>query len=389
MGKYFTYTEVKNFIEIESQSNCKLISKEYIKSSKKIIIECACGEQFETTLDSFKRANKRQCNKCSRSLISERYRLKYDDVKNYIEIESNSMCKLLSEEYINSGRHLKLLCRCGNIFSKSLSNFKKGQYVCNKCSKKEQIKTFLYPYEDIRNFIEFYSNSDCVLLTEEKDYVNTNNKIKIRCKCGNVFETKFQSFLHKTKRQCNECGDILRADGSRLPYDFVKNFIENIKGYKLLSDTYINSGTKLEVQCDKGHIYEVIWEDIQKGNRCPFCKETRGEKRIEEYLSLNNVQLKIEKIFLDCRYIQPLRFDFYLPEHNVLIEYQGKQHYFPVDFAGKGEEWANEQFKINQIKDQIKRDYCNNNNIKLLEIPYWDFDNIEDILSSNLLKEVG
>jgi hypothetical protein len=79
-----------------------------------------------------------------------------------------------------------------------------------------------------------------------------------------------------------------------------------------------------------------------------------------------------------------LQFDSFIPDYNLCIEYQGEHHYFPVDFAGNGKEWAEEQFKENQIKDQIKRDYCNKNNIKLLEIPYWEFDNIENILESKL-----
>ena len=80
--------------------------------------------------------------------------------------------------------------------------------------------------------------------------------------------------------------------------------------------------------------------------------------------------------------INPLPFDFYLPQLNKCIEYDGGQHYFPVDFAGKGMEHAEEQFRKTQYRDKIKNDYCKNNGISLLRIPY--FKNVEEELNNFL-----
>ena len=63
-----------------------------------------------------------------------------------------------------------------------------------------------------------------------------------------------------------------------------------------------------------------------------------------------------------------------------LCEYQGEQHYEPVDFANKGIEWAEKQFERNQISDNIKRTYCKDKDIRLLEIPYWEYENAENII---------
>ena len=71
----------------------------------------------------------------------------------------------------------------------------------------------------------------------------------------------------------------------------------------------------------------------------------------------------------------------------MLIEVQGEQHYQPVCFGGISKDEAIHKFKIQQIKDNIKREYCKNKNIQLLEIPYWDYKNIEQILESRLLKQ--
>ena len=115
-------------------------------------------------------------------------------------------------------------------------------------------------------------------------------------------------------------------------------------------------------------------------------KSSRGEIKICDILDAAGLVYKEEYSFPDLISTsgRPLRFDFCVFDDNgdidFLIEYQGIQHYEPIDFAGKGEEWANEMFKSNQRRDKIKRDYCVENNIPLIEIPYWEIKNIENIL---------
>ena len=84
-----------------------------------------------------------------------------------------------------------------------------------------------------------------------------------------------------------------------------------------------------------------------------------------------------------------LRFDFYIDDKKVLLEYNGRQHYMPVDFKGEGQEIALAKFKNQQIYDDLKRTFANENNYDLIEIPYWEENNIEIILTEKLLsKEV-
>jgi hypothetical protein len=133
--------------------------------------------------------------------------------------------------------------------------------------------------------------------------------------------------------------------------------------------------------------YRKFSNSVNYDFRCPSCNKYTGENKIEEYLINNNISHINQYKFLGCKYKKVLRFDFYLPDYNLLIEYQGIQHYEPVDFAGKGNKWAEKQFETNQIKDKIKRDYCKNNNINLLEIPYWDIGMIDLILKNNIKTE--
>lgn len=79
-----------------------------------------------------------------------------------------------------------------------------------------------------------------------------------------------------------------------------------------------------------------------------------------------------------------LSYDFYLPNKNVLIEFQGEQHEQPIEYFG-----GKEKFKIQQEHDRRKREYAKNHNIDLLEIWYWDFNNIEQILRAKIFSKAS
>ena len=124
---------------------------------------------------------------------------------------------------------------------------------------------------------------------------------------------------------------------------------------------------------------------------CPICTNSKGEDRILSWVEGNFLRLKEtgiigctpEKKFSDCKDKRELPFDFgfeYFDSTWSVAEYQGKQHFFPVEFFG-----GKKAFKEQQKKDKIKKKYCKDNNISLLIIPYWEFDNIEKILKEALL----
>lgn len=114
------------------------------------------------------------------------------------------------------------------------------------------------------------------------------------------------------------------------------------------------------------------------------CRNSKGEKKIEDYLRNNNIQYERQKTFDGCKNQINLRFDFYLPKYDMCIEYDGIQHFQPVDFAGKGNEWAKDRFLETQENDKLKDEYCLAHKIKIVRIPYTDFDNIEMILREKL-----
>jgi len=428
-GQKYDHSYVKNFIEVESGSGCRLLSEEYINSSFKMELRCKCGEVFSTDFDTFKGASKMQCNKCGFSHYT------YDEVKFYIE--SNSQCKLLNKNYINNSTKLSLKCGCGNIFKTDLTNFKHfSKKQCNECSIKEGVYKERFTYEQVSKLIN-NDSSGCSLVSTK--YINSKSKIKIKCKCGNVFETTYGNFK-SGKKQCGECSGRINWD-----YDAVKDYINGEKGngctllsytynymteildiqcscgdvfqrtfacflqsnkncsacnnkvdrdyhsilnyintesqtnYKLLTTNHGEFSVRrlLTIQCDRGHIYKTRFNKFYSGHRCPICIESNGEQSVRTYLNNKKIRFESEKTFNKLVGLGGglLRYDFAILKCDKivsLIEYDGEYHYRDI--------YEKQDFQRQQEHDRLKNDFAIQNNIPLLRIPYWDFKNVNIIL---------
>ena len=73
---------------------------------------------------------------------------------------------------------------------------------------------------------------------------------------------------------------------------------------------------------------------------------------------------------------------------NIAFEYNGEQHYRPVDFAGKGEKWAKKQLQLTQNREKAKIEFCSKNKIPIIIVPYWERNNMESFIISEL-KKIG
>lgn len=137
-------------------------------------------------------------------------------------------------------------------------------------------------------------------------------------------------------------------------------------------------------QCEQGHYNEITTSNWGKIKTCRQCKTGRsfGEEIIQKLLISLNISFKEEYSFEDCIYERPLRFDFYLPDYNCCIEYDGIQHFQPTNFS-------HDNYEIRQKRDKIKNQYCKDNNIVLIRIPYTDLDLINKQYIIDRLKENG
>ena len=123
-------------------------------------------------------------------------------------------------------------------------------------------------------------------------------------------------------------------------------------------------------KCDCGSFAEVSVGQLMRGHTlsCGCRHQSKWEVFIGDYLTLLNVKFQPQKRFNDCRnknQTDMLPFDFYLPDYNICIEYDGEHHFRPIDIWG-----GQDKFLINQENDSIKNNYCKNHNITLLRLPY-------------------
>ena len=118
---------------------------------------------------------------------------------------------------------------------------------------------------------------------------------------------------------------------------------------------------------------------LLQGVGCPVCNQSKGEFIIKTFLESNNFIYKPQYVFDECRYKNPLHFDFYLPNYNTCVEYDGVQHFKPVEHFG-----GEERLKYTIENDKIKNKFCKENKIKMIRIPYTQIGIIEKILSEKL-----
>lgn len=308
---------------------------------------------------------------------------KYTEVKEFVESKGNI---LLSKTYKNNKTKLHIMCKCGRKdFYRTLTSMKQhNAYYCDIC-KNELISTLKkgkstkkekMTYEDVILFVE---SKGCKFLS--KDFNNICDYYDFECSCGNVFNRTFNKFKNANQIMCSECSKKSIAKKLKLEYDYVYNFILS-KGDTLISKEYINNSTNLEIKCKCGELFYRKFDNYKNLNQyhCTKCgTSSKGESKIMEILDRYNINYGCRTSYKECRFKHLLLFDFVLYDKNIIIEYDGRQHFEIVkDFGGF------DSFIDTKIRDTVKNIFCKNNNITLIRIPYWDFDNIEDILIRDL-----
>ncbi len=212
-----------------------------------------------------------------------------------------------------------------------------------------------------------------------------------KCEKGHEFKRKISN---RFNGGCRICGIQIRAEknrrvrknnslGTKFPYllrmwDYKKN--RDINPFK------INYGTKLCVwwRCLENHEWKNrVTTMTSRLKGCPVCQEPKGERAVRLFLENNNLKHDHQKTFNDCRHTNVLRFDFYVyhSTSNFIIEYDGIQHFKVVKrFGGaKG-------FRDRIIKDHIKNEWCDQNNIPLLRISYTQLRKVDTIVKEFIEK---
>ena len=247
-----------------------------------------------------------------------------------------------------------------------------GNIGCPKCYKSRGISNMIERLKINNPTIEYIGG-----------YIEPHKKATFKClECGYTWDTTAYE-VYTGNSHCSNCSKFSSLFTEE---DVIERLKENNSDITYI-EGYTGSLNKAKFCCSKcGNVWETIAFAVYLGKTgCPKCACSKGENRISQYLENRNIDYITQYIFQDCKNIYYLPFDFFLPNKNICIEYDGEYHFSPIR---RSKSITSEQAKQNleklKIRDKIKTDYCKNKNIQLIRIPYTEFDNIEIILDTYL-----
>ena len=310
--------------------------------------------------------------------------------KGYIDICKGDII-LVKAEDLSLGSHVKVKVKCdycGKITEVVWKDYvarSNEKQACKDCRLKKASETTLSQRQDslYSRALSFCNIKGYKLLTPKEHIQDSNTYVKYYCPRHGEHLTKIYSLI--LKHGCIECQYEDNALKSRHPVDYVESVFKDYGVVLINKKEYLRWDLKnLRAICPEcGEEFSTSFGAFVKhhGQCCPECSmsESRGEREIRHVLENSYINFEQEYSFINCRDKNPLPFDFYLPDYNILIEYQGAQHYDVVKKFG-----GLDGFLLRKKHDKIKLEYCLLNNIILIIIPYWEFNNISQILNQEL-----
>lgn len=379
----------------------------YTRMSNKIKVQCnICGHIFEPIASYFVNTNS-GCKKCDlikraekiNNLEKQNKKVQAKRGKDYSLIEYNGY-----NEEATFLHHI-----CGNEYKTRYSFFIEKNFNCPCARTRKHTK---YTIDELKKTFHI---KDVDIL----DITYPGPKIKIKClKCNTIKEIGLETYKHYKFTCCKKIASLKKKELQKTKAKKYFKQLEEQKEYKKKKEGYIKQlknetkyykyytefktihGNDIEIKEKKykveekflvkcnicNHKWKTNFKKLREGKGCSLCKSSKGEKAINKYLLDNNYSFKREYRFENTE-ISLLRFDFAVDLNNklYLIEFDGKQHFNIESQFGDN----NKEEKFNKIvaNDKKKDKYCKDNNIPLLRIPYWEFDNIEKLLSKFLTLE--
>ncbi len=281
--------------------------------------------------------------------------------------------------YINNTTKVKIICPKHGIFEQTPKNHLKGS-GCKECgkikcidSKKITTKEFILKSERIHNDKYDYSN---VVVN------GVRNKIKIICPIHGEFNQ--EAHKHLSGHGCKKCTITNNYHFTKMSNEEFVSKSQEIHGdiYNYSFSLYKGSKELVDIECKKHGVFKQYAGVHILGHGCPSCSQSKGEKEISKTLKSLDINFIEQKTFNECLNNKTgrfLKFDFYVPCKNLLIEYDGEQHFKSIDFFGGTKELENRQ-----NLDKIKNRYAIDNGFKLLRIPYYEKENISKIIQQNV-----
>lgn len=389
------YENIKNFINGTDGNGCKLVTteSEFVKLCLQqkpdliyLRIKCKCGKEFKKTFDKFKIGNQRQCRYCGRKKTKNKLSKSFIEIKTFLTNKGYTV--ITSEKEFNETKEkskktptktpLAFNDSDGYLYFTSINHIQEGHLpTCFGFHNPFTIQNIRLWCKINKKPYKLISNT----------YKNAFQKLEWKClkdTCGEIFKAPWADIEHGTG--CSYCAgkqvgknNCLAMCCAELVKEWNTDKNINVTPYDVTTGTH----KKVWWKCSEcGYEWIASINNRVKGRGCPRCKQSKGEKKIREWLSKNSIKFIQEYDQfpnLLSKNGNPLRFDFYLPDYNYCIEYDGEFHYKKL--------YDEQNFETQKYNDMLKNRYCKRYKIYLLRIPYWNFNDIETILDKNLRRQ--
>lgn len=261
-------------------------------------------------------------------------------------------------DYTNNKRPVIITCSKHGDFLQTPNNHLRGK-GCRHCGNEHKKLYTSNTEEFIKKSRKIHGNK---YNYNEVNYHNCKSPVTIICPNHGPFHQIPNGHLNG-----NGCLECVRDSQTSNTEEFIQKSVKlHGNKYDYSKVDYQGALNKVTINCSIHGDFDQTPNDHLRGCGCPNCFESKGERHIATILNSNNIQFVRQKTFNECRgKLNPLRFDFFLSDLNVLIEYDGVQHTKPIDFWG-GEKGLKKQ----QHLDTIKNKFASDNNILLIRVPY-------------------
>lgn len=399
---------------------------EYNGSKNKIKIICKQHGQFEQSASDHLCGN--GCHECGRiKTNSARLSSTSEFIENANKIHKGKYNYSLVD-YKRAKNKVKIVCPKHGVFEQNPTNHLSGQ-GCKICGGRNQLTTkdfikiakskhvdkydySLVKYENIKTVIDIicpihgifkqtpdnHLNSDFGCIKCSSKYSPTTNEFIVKAKevHGNKYD--YSNVIYKSNSTPVIIVDDIGFEHLVVPHvhlrgsdlsirsviDKTNYFIKKAKEvhgdryeYNLIKYNKSTTKIKIIIKCRYHGEFNQNPSNHLSGQGCSICNSSKGESKIRQYLDTNDIKYEEQKKFDDCKSKRHLPFDFYLNDYNLLIEFNGRQHYDNIEY------FKNSLVDV-QTRDKIKLKFTKKYHFNYLIIKYDKIDNISKIITRKI-----
>ena len=368
-GKHYTY------LDVYQRTNKR--------GKKNIMVKCVCNEHKEVintrTDNHLSPSGVGGCKQCIKlvTFANEYYRRRDVFINRLILKYGNNM-DISKIKYVDNITPVIVTCNIHNLtYEHAPELFNKGSSGCKECRRLSLRNSHVSNTKDyIRKAILIHGDT---YIYDEVVYVDNTVNIIVKCRKHGPWSCNPANHIAGSRSGCPKCEHLASSVRNSKDTTYFIMLSKKAHGdlYDYSESNYINNVEPVKIICKKHGPFTQEPYSHYRGHGCPICKSSKGEFRVRNFLIDKKIEYKRQYQFKGSRY----KYDFYLPKLNILIEYDGIQHFKAVKFFG-----GEKGFILTRLRDIEKDKLSVINGHNLIRIKYTIFNILEDYLLHEISK---